>query len=70
MQTKTQSAVEVVCSTVVAFAISVCAGQFIYPAFGMPTTWVSNAGVTATFTVISIIRSYVSRRFFNWLHGR
>lgn len=68
MQTKTQSVIEVICSTVVAFAISVCAGQIIYPLYGMQPSWGLNIQLTLWFTVISILRSYLTRRFFNWLH--
>ena len=70
-QTKIQSAVEVIASTALAFALSVYAGQYvIYPAFGVHPTMITNMGMTAAFTVLSIVRSYVTRRFFNWLHTR
>jgi hypothetical protein len=68
MQIKTQSAIEVVCSTALAFAISVAAGQIIYPIYGMKPSLGMNAEITLWFTVISIVRSYLTRRFFNWLH--
>lgn len=70
MQTKSQSAVEVVCSTALAFAISVGAGQVIYPLYGMTPSLGLNVELTLWFTVISIIRSYLTRRFFNWMHAR
>lgn len=68
MQTKTQSAIEVVCSTCLAFAISVGAGQIIYPIYGLKPSLGMNVEITLWFTVISIVRSYLTRRFFNWLH--
>lgn len=37
----------------------------VAPAFGLPIGWDVNLGITAIFTVVSIIRSYVWRRFFN-----
>jgi len=30
----------------------------------------ANIGLTGVFTAISILRSYITRRFFNWLHNR
>jgi hypothetical protein len=70
-QTRFQSGVEVVLSTALAFTLSVYAGQYvIYPAFNMHPTMAVNMGSTAAFTVVSIVRSYITRRFFNWLHTR
>jgi|HubBroStandDraft_5_1064220.scaffolds.fasta_scaffold793064_2 membrane associated rhomboid family serine protease len=70
MQTRLQSWVEVVCSTALAYTISVFAGQVIYPLFGMQVSVGANIGLTGVFTAISILRSYITRRFFNWLHNR
>jgi hypothetical protein len=70
-QTKVQSGVEVIASTSLAFLISLYVGQYlIYPAFGIKPSITSNVGMTAAFTVLSIVRSYWTRRFFNWYHNR
>ena len=69
MQTKTQSAVEVVCSTIVAFAISAALQQWVVtPLFNLQTSHAQNILITVFFTVVSLARSYVFRRFFNYLH--
>lgn len=68
MQTKVQSIVEVICGLLFGFTLSVIAGRFIYPAYGMPVTWGSNVAITLWFTIISLARGYLVRRFFNWLH--
>lgn len=70
MQSKTQSAVEVIASTALAFAVSLFAASIIYPLYGMPVTISTNLQVTLWFTVISIVRSYLSRRFFNWINHK
>lgn len=67
MQSKIQSTVEVVSGTLVAYGVSVLAGVWIYPAFGLHTNIRANMGVTACFAALSIVRSYLWRRMFNWL---
>ncbi len=69
MQSKTQSLTEVVLSTLVAFAISAALQQWVVtPLFHLNTSAGGNLGITVFFTVISLVRSYYFRRFFNWLH--
>lgn len=69
MQTKRGSLFEVCTGTAVAFAISMAAGQWIYPLItgGSAVSLQSNFIATGLFTLISIIRSYLWRRLFNWL---
>lgn len=69
MQSKTQSLIEVVVSTLVAFAISAALQQWVVaPLFNLDTTHAQNLLITVFFTVVSLVRSYAFRRFFNWLH--
>lgn len=70
MQSRFQSVVETVASVGVGFVLSMIVGHFVYPHFGMKVTVADNAGITAIFTITSLIRSYYTRRFFNWLHTR
>ena len=70
MQTKIQSAIEVIASTCVAFCLNVGIGQLLYPVYSMHPSVGTNAELTLWFTVISIVRGYVTRRFFNWLRHR
>lgn len=65
MQTKKQSFIEICTSTAVGFAVSLTATFFIMPLFGLASTPVKNLGITVFYTVISIIRGYVIRRWFN-----
>ena len=70
MQTRAQSLAEVICSTVFAMALSVALGMIVYPLFGHRFSAADNVWITAIFTVVSIIRSYWTRRLFNYLHGK
>lgn len=64
MQSKKHSIVESVFSTAVGFVINVTAQHFIFPLFGIYIAWHSNISIAIIFTVISIARSYIIRRFF------
>ena len=71
MQTKLQSAVEVVVGVLVAFLLSVVVGQlWIYPHTHVAISLAANASATFWFTAVGLARGYLVRRFFNWLHGR
>lgn len=70
MQSRRQSLTEATLSTFLAFYISVYAASIVYPAFGFHSTASDNFWITLIFTVISFVRSYLTRRFFNWLHAK
>jgi hypothetical protein len=65
MQKRKHSILEILASTAIGFAISLSALYFIFPFFGIESTHSKNIGITVFFTVISIIRGYFVRRFFN-----
>lgn len=65
MQTKKQSFLETIVNTFIGFAISLIATFIILPLFGIESTVAKNIGITMCFTVISILRGYVVRRYFN-----
>jgi hypothetical protein len=70
------SLVEVVTGSVIAFVVSIWANRAVLPLFGFHVRIEQSFEITLIFTVISIIRSYVVRRFFeiylrpftDWLH--
>jgi hypothetical protein len=69
VQTKLQSVAEATIGTIFGFAMGVAVGQWIiYPVFGIHPTIMTNINMTLWFTAVSVARSYVVRRFFNWLH--
>lgn len=65
MQTKKQSLTESITNTFVGFGISLLSIFLIFPIFGIESTPIKNIGITLYFTLISIARGYVLRRFFN-----
>lgn len=67
MQTKLGSFVEAWANIAVGFTINYCANLVILPAFGFPVTAGDAFLIGVIFTVISLARSYVLRRWFNGL---
>lgn len=67
-QTRLQSLVETVSGTAVAFAISIITGMIVYPIYGHTFKVADLGAITFWFTLVSLVRSYIWRRFFNWLH--
>lgn len=64
-QTRLQSFIEACINTFLGFVITLACVPFIYPIFGHSFTFTQNLGITAIFTVISIIRGYAVRRWAN-----
>lgn len=67
-QTKTQSAIEAVTNVVVGFLINFTATIYLFPFFGWEITISQNLELSVYFTIISLVRSYLLRRFYNWKH--
>ena len=68
-QRRLTSFVEAAFNTGLGFGISVAAGVLVYPLFHVELRLIDITGVTAIFTVISVLRGYIVRRLFNWLHS-
>jgi hypothetical protein len=67
-QTKFGSAIEVALNLAVGYTINFTANLLILPLFGFKTLTVAkNLEIGVLFTVISIARQYVIRRWFNGL---
>ncbi len=64
------SAVEAVANVAVGYLIAVSATVVVLPAFGYRVTAGDALGISAVFTAVSLVRSYVLRRAFNWWSGR
>ncbi|WLA44120.1 hypothetical protein QNJ95_22875 [Bradyrhizobium elkanii] len=58
------SLVEVVTSTLIGFGVSLWANYAVLPLFGFKVKLAESFAITLVFTVISIVRSYLVRRFF------
>ena len=70
MQTKIQSLIEATTNIVVGFALSVVVWQFLARYYGYDMPLSRNLEITCVFTVVSLIRSYFMRRWFNWYNKR
>ena len=66
-QTKLGSFAEAWANIAVGFAINFTANMLILPLFGFNVTAGDAFGIGVIFTVISLVRSYVLRRYFNGL---
>lgn len=69
-QSRRHSAAESVANVLVGYIIATGSNMIVLPAFGYAVSVADAAGIGLVFTVISLIRSYVLRRVFNWLHLR
>lgn len=68
MQSRRQSMIETAASVAIGYLVALASQLVIFPLFGIHATLSDNLMIGAWFTVISIIRGYFVRRFFNWLH--
>lgn len=64
-QTKKGSFIEAVVNTFVGFIVTLIASPFIYWICGVEISFPAMSMVTLLFTIVSVIRNYVIRRFFN-----
>tara|TARA_R110002126_G_scaffold78629_1_gene195640 strand:+ start:18266 stop:18475 length:210 start_codon:yes stop_codon:yes gene_type:complete len=64
-QSKKQSFVESLTNTDVGFVISLGSTFVIFPLVGFDSSFSKNIIVTLFFTVVSILRGYIIRRYFN-----
>lgn len=71
MQTRTRSLIEQLLNIGSGFLISLIVWEFVIkPIWSIQTNFSENIEITATFTVVSIVRSYVWRRLFNRLDNK
>ena len=68
-QTKRGSVVEVLVSVAIGLIVSMIANHFVFPLYGFQPSLISNAQITLIYTVISVARGYVVRRFFNFMNN-
>lgn len=69
-QTKKYSAFESIANVAVGFGVSFIANIIVLPWFGFKVSVKDAFGIGLIFTVISIVRSYLLRRIFNWVTVR
>jgi uncharacterized protein YacL len=70
MQTKKQSAEESIVNIVVGLITSFLIQLVIYPILKIPVTFGENIIITLVFFVVSFLRSYLIRRYYNKKHSK
>jgi hypothetical protein len=68
MQTRWQSLLEATLNIVIGSLVSLVVQRLVFPLYGIQITLAQDIQIVAIFTVVSIARSYLLRRFFNRLH--
>lgn len=64
-QTRLGSLIEALFNTLIGLGINLVAQRVVFPLFGFDPPFATNLSIAAIFTVISIARSYIVRRWFN-----
>ena len=65
MQTKRQSLIETLTSVFVGWLIGVVLNMLVLPLFDYNVSLTDGVLISIIFTAVSVVRSYIIRRFFN-----
>lgn len=66
-QSRCGSAIETASSTAVGFLVATAANWYVLPLWGLHPSVGQSAAIGVVFTAISLVRSYLFRRAFEWL---
>ncbi len=66
-QSRSMSAIETVASTFLGLSVAYLTQVLVFPMFGIVISHSSHAAIVAIFTGVSLVRSFLIRRFFNWM---
>jgi hypothetical protein len=61
------SAMEAIVNVLVGYWVAILAQILIFPLFELHVSMTDNMLIGGLFTVVSLVRSYLLRRAFNWL---
>jgi hypothetical protein len=67
-QSRRLSLLEAILNTLIGFWISVLANLFLLPIWGFKVSLLQSIEIGIAFTLVSILRSYLLRRAFNYFH--
>lgn len=70
MQKKSHSLLEALTNYAIGYAVAIALQVVLYPFYGIRLEIAAQAEIAGWFTVVSIVRSYCVRRFFNHAHIR
>jgi hypothetical protein len=65
MQSKRHSLYESLVGTLVGYVINLCVQLIVYPLYGATFTFFQNIQLCLIFLVVSLVRGYCIRRYFN-----
>ena len=65
MQSRLSSFVESIANILIGYGVALLSQILIFPLFDIHISLSANLGIGAWFTVISLVRSYIIRRWFN-----
>ena len=68
-QTRFQSLVESATNIAIGYSVALASQIVVFPLVGVYVDFSTNLEIGAYFTVISLVRSYFVRRWFNWRHS-
>jgi len=68
MQSKKQSLFESISNVIIGYFVALISQLIVFPFFDIEVKLQDNIMIGFWFTVISIVRSYLLRRFFNRVH--
>lgn len=64
-QTRVGSLIETLFNVAIGLAVSIVANALVFPRFDFHPSVTQNISISVIYTVISIVRSYIVRRWFN-----
>lgn len=69
-QSRRASALEASANVAIGYWVAVAAQSVIFPLFGVSASAGQHLGIALAFTLVSLVRSYLLRRAFNWFSSR
>ena len=63
-QSRLMSLIEAITNVIVGYGVAVVTQMLIFPLFGLQTTLGQNLAMGGIFTIVSLLRSFALRRFF------
>lgn len=67
-QPKSHSFLESIANVIIGFCVALLTQVVVFPLFGIEASLGQNLAIGGVFTGVSIVRSYLVRRLFNWIH--
>ena len=67
MQTRIQSFIESVANVAIGYVVALVTQLIAFPLLGIPVSIEQNLLIGVIFTAVSLVRSYIVRRAFNWM---